>query len=81
MIEERIAVLLAELPPAPATWIRAARELPRAEREIERLATLARGDGALHDWLLEDPAGALRRAGLEPAPRVVAKLRARLLEG
>jgi hypothetical protein len=80
MIEQRIAELLAELPPAPAAWIRAAQELPRAEREIDRLATLAGGDGALHAWLLEDPAGALRRAGLEPSPRVVARLRARLLE-
>ncbi len=42
--------------------------------------TLAHSDAALHAWLLEDPAGALRRAGLEPSPRVVAKLRARLLE-
>ncbi len=80
MIEERIVELLAELTPAPAAWIRAARELPRSNREIDRLVTLAHGDEALHAWLLEDPAGALRRAGLEPSPRVVAKLRARLLE-
>lgn len=80
MIEERIAELLAELPPAPAAWIRAARELPRSNREIDRLVTLAQSDAALHAWLLEDPAGALRRAGLEPSPRVVAKLHARLLE-
>lgn len=80
MIEERIVELLAELTPAPAAWIRAARELPRSSREIDRLVALAQDDDALHAWLLEDPAGALQRAGLEPAPRVVAKLRGRLIE-
>jgi hypothetical protein len=79
MNEERIAELLAELPPAPGAWIRAAQELPRARREIERLATLADMDAELRVSLLADIDGALRGAGLEPAPRVAAALRERLL--
>jgi hypothetical protein len=81
MNEERIAELLAELPPAPGAWIRAAQELPRARREIERLATLADTDAELRAALLADTTGALRGAGLEPAPRVVAALHARLRAG
>jgi ribonuclease PH len=79
MNEERIAELLAELPPAPAAWIRAAQELPRTRREIERLATLAEADAELRAACLADTTAALRRAGLEPAPHVVAALRARLV--
>ena len=81
MNEERIAELLAELPPAPGAWIRAAQELPRARREIERLAALADTDAELRAALLADITAALRGVGLEPAPRVVAQLHARLAEG
>jgi len=78
MNEERIAELLAELPPAPGAWTRAATELPRARREIERLAALADMDAQLRASLLADTTGALRGVGLEPAPRMVAALRERL---
>jgi hypothetical protein len=79
MNEERIAELLAELPPAPGAWIRAAQDLPRARREIDRLASLADTDARLRACFLADTTGTLRGAGLEPAPRVVAALRERLL--
>ncbi len=78
MNEERIAELLAELPPAPGAWVKAAQELPRARREIERLVSLAEADSAYRVALLADTTAALRGAGLEPAPRVVAQLRERL---
>lgn len=81
MNEERIAELLAKLPPAPGAWTRAAQELPRARREIERLATLADTDAELRASLLADIDGTLREAGLEPAPRVAAALRERLQSG
>jgi hypothetical protein len=78
MRPERIGELLGDLPPAPAPWVRAAQELPRARREIDRLVTLARADAQLRAALQADAAAALRSAGLEPVPRVVAALRARL---
>ena len=77
MRAERIAELLTDLPPAPEPWVRAAQELPRARREIERLVAHARADAELSAALAADPEVALRRAGLEPAPCVVAALRAR----
>jgi hypothetical protein len=78
MNEERIAELLAELPPAPRAWVRAAQELPRARREIGRLVSLAAADAAFRVALLADTTAALRGAGLEPAPRVVTQLREQL---
>jgi hypothetical protein len=44
-------------------------------------ATLADTDAKLRAALLADTTGALRGAGLEPAPRVVAALHARLRAG
>jgi hypothetical protein len=32
--EQRLAALLRALPPAPAAWVAAAREIPRAEHEL-----------------------------------------------
>jgi hypothetical protein len=76
--EDRIGELLAELPPTPRAWILAAQQLPHVQREIERLGRLAEADDAVRTWLLAEGPRALREAGLEPAPRVVAALRARL---
>src|SRR5262245_6339790 len=42
--EERIAELLAVLPPAPAGWVEAAQELPRARAEISGLVERAQAD-------------------------------------
>jgi hypothetical protein len=78
MNERRIGELLGELPPPPAGWIRAAQELPRARREIGRLAALAQTDADVRASLLADAPSALCEAGLEPAPRTVAALHARL---
>ncbi len=78
MNEQRVAELLAELPAPPPSWIRAAQELPRARREIERLVALAQADASVRAALLADAAPPLRDAGLEPAPRAIAALRARL---
>jgi len=78
MNERRIRELLGELPPPPAAWVRAAQELPRARREIARLAARAQADADVRESLLADAASALRDAGLEPAPRTVAALHARL---
>jgi hypothetical protein len=78
MRSERVAELLADLPPAPAAWVRAAQELPHARREIDRLVALTRADAELRAALVADAEAALRSAGLEPAPHAVAALRARL---
>jgi hypothetical protein len=76
--EERIAELLALLPPAPEAWVRAACELPRARAELDGLVARAEADAAFRRELLADLERALAAAGVEPRPVVVAELRRRL---
>lgn len=77
--EVRLAELIAALRPAPEAWVRAAQELPRARREMDRLAERAEADAAFRETLLADLAGALREAAIEPTPHAIAQLRDRVL--
>lgn len=76
--EERLGELLRLLPPAPAGWIEAAQELPRASAELDVLVERAELDTAFRKALVDDLDGALRVAGVEPRPVVVEHLRKRL---
>lgn len=76
--ERRLGELLSLLAPPPDAWIRAARELPRARLEIDRIATLAEADTAYRRRVLADLESALRDGGVEPSARLVAELRGRL---
>ena len=75
--EERLAELLAELPPAPAAWVQEAAALPRARRETDLLVALCEVDAAFRAAVLEDLEQALEAAGVEPTPALVAVLRGR----
>lgn len=76
--EERLAELLRALPPAPAGWVQAARELPAARAGLDALVERAEQDAAFRDELLADFERALRNAGVAPRPDVVDHLRRRL---
>lgn len=76
--EERIAGLLRRLPPAPAGWVSAARELPFAQRELDSLVERAERDAAYRAAVLADLEAALDAVGVEPRPAVVRHLRRRL---
>jgi hypothetical protein len=76
--EERLAELIATLPPVPPGWVSAAVELPRARAAIDELTARATADHAARQAILADLAAALRGAGAEPYPRLVESLRARL---
>ena len=76
--EERLGELLRLLSPAPAGWVEAAQELPRARAELDALVERAERDAAFRQALVEDLEEALRAAGVEPRPAVVEHLRRRL---
>jgi hypothetical protein len=73
--EERIAELLAALPPPPKGWVQAAQELPRLRAEADRLLARAEADAAFRQALVDDLEAALRLEGVEPSKPVIARLR------
>ena len=78
--EERIALLIAALRPAPVGWMEAAQELPLLRGALDDLVQRAVDDDAIRREVLADLEAALQSAGVEPAPAAIAALRARLLE-
>ncbi len=76
--DERVAELLRALPPAPAGWVEAAAELPRARAELDRIVELATADAEFRRALIEDLETALRSAGFTADRRRVVELRRRL---
>ena len=77
--EERLGELLRLLPPAPAGWVEAAQELPRARADLDALIARAERDAAFRQALVDDLEDALRVAGVEPRPVVVEHLRRRFV--
>lgn len=76
--EERLGELLRLLPPAPAGWVEAAQELPRARAGLDALVHRAEQDAVFRTALVADLEEALRSAGVEPRPAVIEHLRRRL---
>lgn len=75
--EERIALLLRLLQPAPAAWVRAAQELPGARRTFDEIVSRAQADLAFRDALVADLERALAAEGYDPDERTLAELRER----
>lgn len=78
--EERLGKLLGALPPAPAGWVQAAKELPRARHELDQIVELARADAAFRKRLIADLEAALSSAGYEPSTALLDAVRAYLPE-
>jgi hypothetical protein len=78
--EEELAGLLGELRGPPRHWIEAAQELPEARRALDEIVARAEADSAYRRRVLADLEQALRDEGREPAPKLIASLRARLTE-
>lgn len=76
--EERLADLIAALPPAPTAWVRAAQELPLARATMDDIVARAEADAAYRRQVIADLESALAAAGFEPRPLLVEELRARL---
>jgi hypothetical protein len=73
--EERLAVLLAELPPAPEDWVAAAQELPAARRALAELEERILDGAEDRAQVSADLEAALARAGIESTPPLAAAVR------
>jgi hypothetical protein len=79
--EETLGRLLAALPPPPEGWVEAAASLPQTRRDAERIVELAEEDQDFRAAAIADLETALRDAGYEPTPPLLAEIRARLENG
>jgi hypothetical protein len=73
--EGRLADLIAALPPAPAAWVQAAKELPTARRSLDGIVERARADLEYRRQVVADLEAAISAAGVEPDRRLVEQLR------
>lgn len=78
--EERIAALIAALPPAPEAWVQAAQELPAAKRSLDHIVARAEADIEFRKALIADLETALAAEGYEPAEQELEELKRRLAE-
>jgi hypothetical protein len=77
--EDRLADLLAALPPAPEGWVLAAQQLPAARAGIDEIVARAEADAEFRRALIADLESALAQAGYEPARPLVDELRRRFV--
>jgi hypothetical protein len=75
LTEERIALLLRLLRPAPPAWVRAAQELPAARRTFDEIVARAEADAAFRAALVADLEQALAAEGYDPGVRELSELR------
>jgi hypothetical protein len=75
---ERLAELIAALPPAPQGWVEAAQQLPEARLSLDGLLERALADRELRSRLIADLERALADEGIAPTPAVVSLARVRL---
>jgi hypothetical protein len=78
--EERIAALIAALPPAPEAWVQAAQELPAARRQLDGIVARAEADLEFRQALIADLEAALAAEGYEPAERDMEEIKRRLAD-
>jgi hypothetical protein len=78
--EERLAELIALLPPAPTAWVRAAQDLPALRRVFSDIVARAEADAAYRATVIADLEAALGAEGIEPSPRILSELRERLAD-
>jgi RNA polymerase sigma factor (sigma-70 family) len=79
--EDRLAELIAALPPAPEGWVRAAQELPLARKSLDEIVARAEADAAFRQALIANLESALAQAGYEPERPLVEELRRRYSAG
>ena len=78
--EDRLAELIAALPPAPEAWVRAAQELPFVRAELDEIVGRAEADAQFRQALIDDLEATLAREGYEPHRPLVDALRRRFAD-
>jgi len=78
--EDRLAELIAALPPAPQAWVRAAQELPLARTEINEIVARAEADAEFREALIADLEATLAQERYEPERPLVDALRRRFAD-
>ena len=76
--EERLGRLLGLLRPAPQGWVEAAAQLPRLRAVLDDLVERAEADAGFRAALIADLEATVAREGVEPTPRALRELQARL---
>ena len=76
--EERLAELLALLPPAPRGWVEAAQELPLARPGLDRIVARAEADARFRELLIADLEAAFAQEGVEAGAATIEAVRRRL---
>jgi hypothetical protein len=76
--EERLAELLALLPPAPRGWVEAAQELPLARPGLDRIVARAEADARFRELLIADLEAAFSQEGVEAGAATIEAVRRRL---
>ena len=76
--EQRLADLIAALPPVPVAWVQAAKELPAARASLDGIVERARADAEYREQVVADLESALAAAGVEPDRHLVNALRREL---
>lgn len=76
--EETLALLLRTLPAAPAAWVKAAQEIPLAQRGLDDIVERAEADRTFREALVADAESTLEGAGFEHDPALVDAVREHL---
>ena len=75
---EPLAALFALLPRAPEAWVEAAKAVPAARAQIDRIVVRAERDAAYRSRLASDLEGTLAPDGIQLVPALQRELRRRL---
>lgn len=76
--EERLAELLALLPPAPRGWVEAAQELSLGRQGLDRIVARAEADARFRELLIADLEAAFAQEGVEAGAATIEAVRRRL---
>jgi hypothetical protein len=76
--EERLGELLSALPPAPATWVQAAKGLPEMRAQLDRILERAKADDEYRRRVVADPEAALAEAEVVAHSETIQILRQKL---